>query len=97
MSNKVNIFLPVTHAEEKGLADSQYEWSTPQEHPGCDLLVQKNFCHDGSWYLKNDIRRTSKTIAKVTNILRELANTNTTKKDTSVTFWAELKKILSYI
>ena len=38
-------------------------------------MVQKNFCHDGSWYWKNEIPRTSRTIAKATNILKELANT----------------------
>ena len=30
---------------------------------------------DGSWYWKNDIPWTPRTIAKVTNILKELANT----------------------
>ena len=35
----------------------------------------KGFCHNGSWYWKKDIPRTSRTIAKVTNNLKELANT----------------------
>ena len=52
------------------------ESRTHQEHSGCDLLAQKNslpgMVH-GIW--KNDIPRTSRTIAKVTNILKELANT----------------------
>ena len=39
--------------------------------------VQKNFCNIGSWYLKNDIPRTSRTIAKVNNILKELATLST--------------------
>ena len=34
-------FFRITHAEEEGLAESQYEWSTPQERPGCDLLVKR--------------------------------------------------------
>ena len=76
---KLNIFLPDNPCRNVGLADSQYGWSTPQEHPGCDLLVQKNFCHAGSWYWKDEIPWTSRTIAKVTNILRELANTNNMK------------------
>ena len=75
MSTSSTYFFQITHAEKKGLAGSHYEWITPQEHPGCDLLVPKNFYHDGSWYWKNEISRTSRTIAKVTNILRELANT----------------------
>ena len=52
MSNKFNIFLPDNPCGKVGLADSQYGWSTPQERPGCDLLVQTNFCHNGSWYLE---------------------------------------------
>ena len=35
-------FFRITHAEEEGLAESQYEWSTPQERPGCDLLVKRS-------------------------------------------------------
>ena len=38
-----------------------------------------NFCHIGSWYWKKDIPRISRTITKVTNILRELANTINTE------------------
>ena len=34
-------FFRITHAEGEGLAESQYEWSTPQERPGCDLLVKR--------------------------------------------------------
>ena len=37
----------------------------------------KGFCHIGSWYWKKDIPRTSRTIAKVTNILKELATLST--------------------
>ena len=68
-------FFQITHAEEEGLVESQYEWSTPQERPGCDLLVKRTsaIMVDGIW--KKEIPRTSRTIAKVTNILRELANT----------------------
>ena len=68
-------FFRITHAEEEGLAESQYEWSTPQERPGCDLLVKRTsaIMVHGIW--KKEIPRTSRTIAKVTNILRELANT----------------------
>ena len=38
-------FFRITHAEGEGLADSQCEWRTRQEHSGCDLSVQENFCH----------------------------------------------------
>ena len=71
-------FFRITHAEEEGLAESQYEWSTPQERPGCDLLVKRTsaIMVHGIW--KKEIPRTSRTIAKVTNILKELANTTYT-------------------
>ena len=61
------------------LAESQYEWGTPQKHSGCDLLVQRTsaLMVHGIW--KKEIPRTSSTIAKVTNIIRELANTNDMK------------------
>ena len=46
-------FFRITHAEEEGLAESQYEWSTPQEHSSCDLSVQRGTsAKDGSWYLE---------------------------------------------
>ena len=72
-------FFRITHAEEEGLAESQYEWSTPQERPGCDLLVKRTsaIMVHGIW--KKEIPRTSRTIAKVTNILKELANTINTR------------------
>ena len=52
-----------------------HEWRTPQEYSDCDLLVQitSPLMVHGIW--KKDIPRTSRTIAKVTNILKELANT----------------------
>ena len=45
-------FFRIIHAEEEGLAESQYEWSTPQERPGCDLLVKRTSAMNGSWYLE---------------------------------------------
>ena len=68
-------FFRITHAEEEGLAESQYEWSTPQERPGCDLLVKRTsaIMVHGIW--KKEIPRTSRTNAKVTNNLKERANT----------------------
>ena len=52
-----------------------YEWRTPQEYSDCDILVQRTsaLMVHGIW--KKEIPRTSRTIAKVTNILKELANT----------------------
>ena len=41
MSNEFNIFLPDNPCRKVELAESQYEWSTPQERPGCDLLVKR--------------------------------------------------------
>ena len=41
MSTSSTYFFQIIHAEEEGLAESQYEWSTPQERPGCDLLVKR--------------------------------------------------------
>src|SRR4051812_46507585 len=74
MSNKFNIFLPVNHAEEEGLANSQFEWRTRQEHSGCDLSVQENFCHKQFMVFgRRRIPLTSRTIAMVTNILKELS------------------------
>ena len=61
------------------LAESQYEWSTTQEHSGCDLLVQKNFCHDGSWYLEEGYTTDLEDYHKVTNILKGRANTTNMK------------------
>ena len=53
MSNEFNIFLLDNPCRKVELADSEYEWSTPQEHPGCDLLVQRGTsAKDGSWYLE---------------------------------------------
>ena len=77
MSNKFNIFLPDNPCRKVGLAVSQYEWSTPQERPGCDLLVKRTsaIMVHGIWM--NEIPRTSRTIAKVTNILKELSTLST--------------------
>ena len=68
-------FFRITHAEDEGLAESQYEWSTPQERPSCDLLVKRTsaIMVHGIW--KKEIPRTSRTNAKVTNNLKERANT----------------------
>ena len=52
-----------------------YEWRTPQEYSNGDLLVQRTFALMVHGILKKEIPRTSRTIAKVTNILKELANT----------------------
>ena len=41
MSNEFHIFLPDNPCRKVGLAESQYKWSTPQERPGCDLLVKR--------------------------------------------------------
>ena len=52
-----------------------YEWRSPQEYSNCDLLIQEllpRMVH-GIW--KKDIPRTSRTTAKVTNILKALAIT----------------------
>ena len=46
MSNEFDIFLPDNPCRKvEGLADSQCEWRTRQEHSGCDPSVQENFCH----------------------------------------------------
>ena len=52
-----------------------YEWRTPQEYSNCDLLIQQTsaIMVHGIW--KKKIPRTSRTIAKVTNILKALAIT----------------------
>ena len=50
-------FFRIIHAEEEGLAESQYEWSTPQERPGCDLLVQTNSCQE--WFMVFEERDTT--------------------------------------
>ena len=67
---KLNIFLPDYPCRKEELAESQYEWSTPQERPGCDLLVKRTsaIMVHGIW--KKEIPRTSRTIAKVTNIFK---------------------------
>ena len=68
MSNQVQQVLLDNPCRKVGLAESQYEWSTPQERPGCDLLVKRAsaIMVHGIW--KKEIPRTSRTIAKVTNI-----------------------------
>lgn len=38
---KSNKFLLDNPCRKVGLAESQYEWSTPQERPGCDPLVKR--------------------------------------------------------
>ena len=63
-------FFRVTHAEEEGLAESQYGWSTPQERSGCDLLVKRTSAIRVHGIWKKEIPRTSRTIAKVTNIFK---------------------------
>ena len=70
-------FFQITHAEEEGLADSQCEWRTPHEYSNGDLLVQRTsaLMVHGIW--KKEIPQTSRTIAKVTNILKELATLST--------------------
>ena len=52
-----------------------YEWRSPQEYSNCDLLIQQTsaIVVHGIW--KNDIPRTSRTTARVTNILKALAIT----------------------
>src|SRR3954468_21887256 len=77
MSNEFNKFLPDNPCGMIELAESQYEWSTPQEHPGCDLLVQRTsaLMVHGIW--KKEIPRTSRAIAKVTNILKVRATLST--------------------
>ena len=47
-------FFRITHAEDEGLAESQYEWSTPQERPSCDLLVKRTSAISSSWYLEEE-------------------------------------------
>ena len=72
-------FFRITHAERLNWQSHNIEWRTPQEYSDCDLLVQitSALMVHGIW--KKEIPRTSRTIAKVTNILRELANTNNMK------------------
>ena len=52
-----------------------YEWRTPHEYSDYDILVQRTsaLMVHGIW--KKEIPWTSRTVAKVTNILKELANT----------------------
>ena len=79
MSNKFKIFLPDNPCRKVGLADSQFLNGEPIKITLIVIFWFKGFCHIGSWYWKKDIPWTSRTIAKVTNILRELANTNNMK------------------
>ena len=73
---KLNMFLPDNLCRKVELAESQYR----MENSSRALLLSSfgskellpRMVH-GIW--KNDIPRTSMTIAKVTNILKELANT----------------------
>ena len=65
MSNKFNIFLPDNPCRKVELAESQYEWSTPQERTGCDLLVKRTsaIMVHGIW--KKEIPRTSRTVTRL--------------------------------
>ena len=49
---ELNMFLPDNLCGKVELAESQYEWSTPQERPGCDLLVKRTFAISSSWQLE---------------------------------------------
>ena len=75
MSNEFNIFLPDNPCRKVELAESQYEWRTRQEHSGCDLSVQENFCHKQFMVLEERYTTDLEDYRKVTNILKELANT----------------------
>ena len=73
---KFNIFLPDNPCRKVELAESQYS----MENSSRALLLSSFGSEEllprmvhGIW--KNDIPRASRTIAKVTNILKELANT----------------------
>ena len=73
---KFNIFLPDNPCRKVELAESQYS----MENSSGALLLSSFGSEEllprmvhGIW--KNDIPRISRTIAKVTNILKELANT----------------------
>ena len=77
---KFNIILPDNPCRKVELAESQYS----MENSSRALLLSSFGSEEllpgmvhGIW--KNDIPWTSRTIAKVTNILRELANTNNMK------------------
>ena len=73
---KFNIFLPDNPCRKVELAESQYSMENSLR-----ALVLSSFGSEellprmihGNW--KKDVPRTSRTIAKVTNILKELANT----------------------
>ena len=52
-----------------------YEWRTHEEHSGCDLLVQRTSAIRSSWYLEEGNTMDLEDYRKVTNILKELANT----------------------
>ena len=75
MSNEFNIFVPDNPCRKVELAESQFLNGELIESALVVIIGSKIFCHSGSWYWKNDIPRTSRTITRVTNILRELANT----------------------
>ena len=73
---KFNIILPDKPCRKVELAESRFMNGGLIK----SILVaifgsMRNFCHIGSWYWKNDIPRTSRTIAKVTNNLKGRANT----------------------
>ena len=73
---KFNIILPDNPCRKVELAESQYS----MENSSTALLLSSFGSEEllprmvhGNW--KKDVPRTSRTIAKVTNILKELANT----------------------
>ena len=74
MSNEFHIFLPDNPCRKVGLAESQYEWSTTQEHSGCDLLVQKNSCQGWLMVFEEGYTTDLEDYHKVTNILKGRAN-----------------------
>ena len=78
MSNEFHIFLPDNPCREVGLAESQYEWSTTQEHSGCDLWFRRT-----SAMIVHGIGRTITTdlegYHKVTNNLKGRANATNMK------------------
>ena len=71
------LFLLDNPCRNVELAESQYRMENSSKHSCCDQMVQENSCHIGSWYWKNVVPRTSRTIAKVTNILKELSTLST--------------------
>ena len=76
MSNEFNIFLPGNPCGKVELAEPQYIMKNSSRALllssfGSEELLPR-MVH-GNW--KKDVPRTSRTIAKVTNILKELAST----------------------